>query len=490
MESGSEVRVRFAPSPTGHLHVGGARTALYNWLLARNSGGSFVLRIEDTDTERSTQAAIDQILTSLSWLGLDWDEGPEIGGAHGPYRQMERLSLYSSATERLLEEERAYRCYCTPDELERERELARKQGEPYIYSGRCRNLTETEAASHQEQRREPVVRLKTPTSGDTVIQDLVRGEVSFENALCGDFILVRSNGIPTYNFAVAIDDAAMKITHVIRGDDHLPNTPKQIMVAEALGEESPAYGHLPLILSSDRAPLSKRHGAVSVEEFRSGGYVREAICNYLALLGWSFDGETTLFSMDELVEKFSLDRVGGTAAAFDMDKLLWMNGHYIREMEPVELAERLEAYLAGTALAGLPGRDGKPDIDDLVPLVQEKMKTLADFVELTDFLFLPLEFEAKAQKKLLGNERAAELLGAAADALEQVEPYDIENIEAGLRRKADELEVKLGKFLQPLRIAVSGKMVTPGMFETLYVLGRDESLDRIVKARGRILSND
>ncbi len=481
---GSDIRVRFAPSPTGHLHLGGARTALYNWLLARSSGGAFVLRIEDTDTERSNDAAIDQIITSLSWLGLDWDEGPGVGGAHGPYRQMERRQLYADAAERLLAEKRAYRCYCTPEELDGERREARKREVPYVYSGRCRNLEASVDAGNGGggRGRESVIRLKTPSEGHTLVHDLVRGEVSFENALCGDFILVRSNGVPTYNFAVAIDDTAMEITHVIRGDDHLPNTPKQIMVAEALGKKPPLYGHLPLILGPDRAPLSKRHGAVSIEEFRSRGFLREALCNYLALLGWSFDAESTLFSMDELVEKFSIERVGSTAAAFDMDKLLWMNGHYIRELEPVELAERLEAYLPGTKLAGLPGRDGNPDIDDLVPLVQEKMKTLEDFVELTDFFFLPLEFEKKALRKLTGNDRAAELLDAAAEALQQVEPFDIENIEAALRRKADEIDVKLGKFLQPLRIAVSGKTVTPGMFETLSVLGRDKSLDRITNA--------
>lgn len=489
MKPETGVRVRFAPSPTGHLHVGGARTALYNWLLARGKGGTFVLRVEDTDTERSTEAAIDQIITSLGWLGLDWDEGPEIGGAYGPYRQIERMRLYESAARKLLNGGKAYRCYCTPKELEAERELAREKDVPYVYSGRCRDLGAEAGTTLRGVRdsREPVIRLRTPRSGHTVFQDIVHGKVSFENALCGDFILVRSNGVPTYNFAVAVDDTAMKITHVIRGDDHLPNTPRQLMVIEALGEEQPAYGHIPLILGSDKAPLSKRHGDVSVEEFRERGYIREALCNYLALLGWSYDSETTLFPLEELIYKFSLERVGRTAAAFDAEKLLWMNGHYIRKMEPVDLAERLEHFLQSTRLAGLPGTEGRPDIDELVPLVQEKMKTLEDFVELTDFFFLPLEFESKALEKLLGNERAADYLAACTDVLEQVEPYDIEHIEEGLRMQAEKLGVKLGKLLQPLRIAVSGKIVTPGMFETLYVLGRDKSLERIIQARERIL---
>ncbi len=471
--------MRFAPSPTGHLHVGGARTALYNWLLARSQGGTFVLRIEDTDLERSTEQAIDQIVDGLQWLGLDWDEGPRIGGPHGPYRQMERAGLYAEKADGLLADRKAYRCYCSAEDLDAARSQAREKGEPYIYDGRCQRLDGDTEAVFREEGRQSVIRLRTPTTGNTVVKDLVHGEVSFENVLCGDFILVRSSGVPTYNFAVAVDDIAMGITHVIRGDDHLPNTPKQLMVMAAMGEEPPQYAHLPLILGTDRAPLSKRHGDVSVEEFREHGYVREALCNYLALLGWSFDGETTLFSMEELVEKFSLERVGSTAAVFDRVKLLWMNGSYIRDMEPIELAERLEEFLPSTRLAGLPGGEGRPEIADLVPLVQEKLKTLADFVELTDFFFLPVEFEEKALDKLLSNGEAPALLRVAAGIIAEVEPYSSEAIEAAMRKAAEDMQVKLGKFLQPVRIAVSGKMVTPGMFETLSVLGREESLRRI-----------
>lgn len=478
------VRVRFAPSPTGHLHVGGARTALYNWLYARGRGGRFVLRIEDTDLSRSTDAAINQIIGSMRWLGLDWDEGPEVGGSFGPYRQMERTDLYSVAAARLLAEGKAYHCYCSPEELGAERARARADGLPVIYQGRCRELSEEAADRCRAEGREAVLRFLTPDSGKTVVRDRVKGDVGFDNALLGDFIIVRSSGVPTYNFAVAVDDAAMKITHVIRGDDHLPNTPRQLLLLEALGAAPPVYAHLPLILGSDRAPLSKRHGDVSVEEFRARGFVREALCNYLALLGWSHDAETTLFSLEELTEKFALARVGATAAVFDNDKLLWMNGHYIREMPPDELAARIEEFLQHTRLAGLPGTEGRPAVSDLVPLTREKMKTLADFVELTDFFFLPLIFEEKALAKLRKDERAREVLAAAAQTLRGLEGFETASLETALREAAEAGGLKLGKFLQPIRIAVSGKLVTPGMFETLAVLGREESLQRIESALG------
>lgn len=484
MNDGTDIkpRVRFAPSPTGHLHVGGARTALYNWLFARATGGNFVLRIEDTDLERSTEVAVEQIVSGLRWLGLDWDEGPVAGGAFGPYRQTQRQKHHAATVQRLLAQGKAYKCYCTNAELEAERDRAKAAGEPYVYSGRCRNLTDEDGRRIESEGRKSVIRLSTPRAGQTVVRDLVKGEVTFENALCGDFILIRSNGVPTYNYAAALDDSDMNITHVIRGEDHLPNTPRQIMVIEAAGGRPPAYAHLPLILGPDRAPLSKRHGAVSLDEFRIGGFVREAVCNYLALLGWSYDGETTLFSMDDLVDKFSLERVSSTAAAFDRDKLLWMNGHYIREMQEIDLAERLEEFLAATRLAGLPGSGGRPDITDMVPLVQEKMKTLADFVELTDFFYLPREFEEKALSRLRTNSEAPVLLRVAMDVLDKAEPFDEETLEKDIRQAADDMEVKLGKFLQPVRIAVSGKMVTPGMFETLVVIGRQESIDRIKSA--------
>ena len=473
------LRVRFAPSPTGYLHVGGARTALYNWLIARGGGGSFILRIEDTDRSRSTDESIGQIISSLEWLGLDWDEGPGIGGEFGPYRQMERMDIYNEVASSLLSSGKAYRCYCSPGELEAERSRAKDAGKPFVYSGRCRDLDPVDEEKLRAEGRETVIRLRTPDTGVTIVRDIIKGDVEFDNAILGDFILVRSSGVPTYNFAVTVDDSRMGITNVIRGDDHLPNTPRQLMLFDAMGEEPPAYGHLPLILGPDRSPLSKRHGAASVEEFRSRGYVREALCNYLALLGWSLDGETTLIDMEELIKNFSLERVGNTAAVFDAEKLLWMNGHYIRGMDAGELVTRIEDFLEGTALAGLPGSWGKASVADLVPLVQEKMKTLADFVELTDFFFLSLKFEEKALARLTGDDNAIPVLDRAAAVLQSLESFDVETIDAALRQAAEDMELKLGKFLQPIRIAVSGKTVTPGMFETIALLGREETLVRV-----------
>ena len=482
-----KVRTRFAPSPTGLLHVGSARTALFSWLFARSNSGVFILRIEDTDIARSNDVAVEQIFRSMHWLGLDWDEGPGVGGDFGPYRQMEREQLYSRAVKVLLEKARAYRCFCTPEKLDLARNTARKAKQPYVYDRTCRELSVDEQLERKEAGERYVVRLKAPIGGHTVVEDLVKGAIKFDNALTDDFILVRSSGVPTYNFAAAVDDSEMAITHVIRGDDHLPNTPKQLHVIEALAGSVPAYAHLPLILGKDQTPLSKRHGSVSVEEFRALGYVREAMDNYLALLGWSFDGETTLFSINDLVAKFSLDRVGSTAAVFDPDKLLWMNGTYIRELEEGELADRIEEFISGTELAGLPGRDGRPSVAELVPLVQEKMKTLADFVSLSDFFFLPLSYEDKALSKLRKDESAPAILDTTGDILAHLEPYELPLIEERLRAAAAEVDIKLGKFLQPIRIAVSGKTVTPGMFETLAVLGRETSIERL-KAAVNMLS--
>lgn len=474
--------MRFAPSPTGHLHVGGARTALYNWLYARSQGGAFILRIEDTDISRSTDENIRKITDSLRWLGIDWDEGPEKGGEAGPYRQMERLDLYGRVARNLLEAGKAYNCYCTTNEIESARESSRKEGRPHVYNGRCRSQSPEEEQRLIEEGRRPVLRLKTPDRGKTQVNDLIRGKVVFDNALLGDFIMVRSSGVPTYNFAVAVDDANMEISHVIRGDDHLPNTPKQLLVFQAIEAEAPQYAHLPLILGPDRAPLSKRHGSVSIEEFRDRGYVREALCNYLALLGWSYDAETTLFGIDDLIDKFSLERVGSTAAVFDRDKLTWMNGHYLRDMNTEELSARLREYLKGSRLAALAGTGGRPALEELVPLVQEKIKTLADFTGITEFFFLPVEFEPESLRKLKEGDRSLDILKEAELIIREIGDYKTGAIETALRQAADGMGLKLGKFLQPVRIAVSGKTVTPGMFETLAVLGNEESRKRIAAA--------
>ncbi|MFY9204018.1 MAG: glutamate--tRNA ligase, partial [Limnochordia bacterium] len=336
----NQVRVRFAPSPTGYLHVGGARTALFNYLYAKHHHGVFVLRIEDTDLARSTEASTRAILDSMAYLGLDWDEGPEKGGDYGPYFQSQRLELYKEYAEKLLSMGRAYECYCTPEELDQIRQEAAAQGRDPKYDGRCRNLTDTQRREFVRQGRKPVIRFKADFEGTTLVDDLIRGQVIFDNNQLDDFVIIKSDGMPTYNFAVVIDDALMRITHVIRGEDHLSNTPKQIQIYQALGFAVPQFAHIPMILGPDRTRLSKRHGATSVGQFQEEGYLAEAMVNYLALLGWAYDDSQTIFSKTELIEKFSLSKVSKNPAVFDLAKLQWMNGVYIRELSLDELYQR------------------------------------------------------------------------------------------------------------------------------------------------------
>jgi glutamyl-tRNA synthetase len=415
------VRVRFAPSPTGQLHIGGARTALYNWLLARGSAGSLVLRIEDTDRERSTPENVDQILDALRWLELDWDEGP--------LSQAEQRPRHEEAIERLLDEGHAY-------------------------------------------RDEGAVRLRVDPEGETVVRDEIRGEVRFPHSGIKDFVLARSDGSPLYNLAVAVDDLDMGITHVVRGEDHLSNTPRQVMVLKALGAEPRAYAHLPLLLGPDGKKLSKRHGAASVQELRDSGYLPEAVRNYIALLGWGLDAETTFMTTDELIEGFSLDRVSKSPAVFDEQKLRWMNGRYLRELAPERLTEVLEQ------------RYERQGLGEAVAIAQEKMQTLGDFWTLAAFLVERQEFEDKAWAKVMGD-GAPERLEAAREALAATEPFDTETVETALRGVVERLGVKPKEVFQPVRVAISGTTVSPGIFESVAVLGREETLARIDLALGR-----
>ena len=415
------MKVRFAPSPTGELHVGGARTALYNWLLARGSGGSLALRIEDTDRERSTPENVEQILDALQWLELDWDEGP--------YSQFERGDRHREATDLLVAEDHAY---------------------------------EDEGA----------VRLRVPDEGETVVEDAIRGAVAFPNAAIDDFVIRRSDGSALYNLAVAVDDLDMGITHVVRGEDHLSNTPRQVMILRALGAEPPAYAHLPLLHGPDGKKLSKRHGAASVQELRDAGYLPEAVRNYLALLGWGLDEETTIISTEELIESFSLERVNKAPAVFDEQKLRWMNGRYLRELEPEDLAARLEA---------LTGREG---LLDAATVAQEKMQTLTDFWPLAGFLVERRPFDDNAWAKVM-DDGAPERLRRARDVLAEVEPFTPERVETALRGVVDELGVKPKEVFQPVRVAISGTTVSPGIFESVAALGREETLARIDSALAR-----
>ena len=470
------IRVRFAPSPTGYLHVGGARTALYNWLFARHSGGKFILRIEDTDRARSTEDAIRGIIQSMSWLGLDWDENLS--------RQTERLDVYAAKAAQLVEEGKAYYCYCTPEELKERRGASRLPGGAHGYDRRCRHLSVEEEAAHRADDRWPAIRLNSSDEGSTIIEDLVRGRVEFDNAELDDLIIMRPDGVPTYNFASVVDDIEMEITHVIRGEDHLPNTPRQSQIYTALGAAPPTFAHLSMILGPDKAPLSKRHGATSIEAFRDEGYLPEALINFLALLGWSWDDRTTLFSIEELIEKFTLDDVGKSPAVFDTQKLEWLNGHYIRELSTVELVKRLLYFWRGAGL--LPEAEVDTEtharLVEIASICQERLVKLSDIVELTDFFFQPVRIDQEAAEKVLRKDGVAEMLNAARAKLETVEVWSRERIEQGLRDLAEELDEKPRKVFQPIRVAVSGRKVSPPLFESLEILGKEESLDRMAAA--------
>ena len=412
------MRVRFAPSPTGALHIGGARTALYNWLLARKTGGAFVLRIEDTDRERSTPENVAQIHDALDWLGLSFDEGP--------FSQAERRPRH-------------------------EEEIARLIGEDHAYYD------------------EGAVRLRVPDGGVTVVHDVIRGEIEFDHSAIDDFVIARSDGSPLYNLAVAVDDRDMGITHVVRGADHLSNTPRQLMILKALGAEAPVYAHLPLLHGTDGKKLSKRHGAASVQELRAAGYLPEAVRNYIALLGWGYDESTTFFSTEELTEHFSLERVSKSPAVFDEQKLRWMNGRYLRELAVDDLQTRLEAL------------HGKAIPREAVAIAQEKMQTLAEFWPLAGFLVEPQPTQEKAWNKVMGD-GAADRLARAREAIAAADPFDAETLEQRLTPLVEELGVKARDLYQPIRVAISGSTISPGIFESVAVLGRDETLARIDSA--------
>jgi glutamyl-tRNA synthetase len=442
--------------------VGGARTALYNWLLAQKDPESaLVLRIEDTDRERSTDEAIAQIVEGLQWLGLGWDDGP--------YRQAERAERYAERLDALLASGTAYFDTATAEDVKRE-----KGGSPGGPGYRGKPSPEDAAGA--------AVRLRVPDDGETVVGDLIRGSSSFENRLLDDFVIARADRTPLYNFAVAVDDLEMGITHVVRGEDHLSNTPRQLLVLEALGAKPPVYAHLPLLHGLDGKPLSKRHGAVSVQEFRREGYLPEAVLNYLALLGWGYDETTTLFSARELIERFSLERVSRSPAVFDEQKLRWINGQYIRQMEPAELASRLRAYL---------GEQGHPAAVDVrleqaAAAVGSKISTLAEFSNLVGFAFEAVEIDQRAWDKVMKKDESADALARARAALAEVDPFDEQGIEQALRSVVEDLGVKPGAVFQPVRVAITGKTVSAGVFESLALLGREEALARIDASLARL----
>ncbi|MFC1566926.1 glutamate--tRNA ligase [bacterium] len=486
------VRVRFAPSPTGFLHIGGARTALYNWLFAKHNNGKFILRIEDTDEIRSSSSAVNAILDSMKWLGLDWDEGPELEegalsskGVYGPYFQMQRMSLYKKYIDELIKNERAYYCYCSTEELKERRELARKEGRPPKYDGRCRELTIEQKNSYKKEGRKPVVRFRSLQDGVTEVDDIVKGKMSFENKLLDDFVIVKPNGTPLYNFANTVDDYLMKISHCIRGDDHISNTPRQIMIYQALGWQIPKFAHIPMILGSDGGRLSKRHGATSVTAYRDQGYLPEALINYLSLLGWSTEDSQQLFELDDLINKFTLERCSSSASIFDSQKLLWMNGEYIRSKSETDFFNLVLAQLKKADLIDDISTSDKDEyLKKIVALEQEKVKLLTEIPGLVDFMLTDeIEWDEKAVNKVLKKEGAADILNDMQEELEKLKDFKSQTIEECVRDYSRKHDIKTGKIFHPLRVATSGRTQGPSLFDYMELLGKSKVLQRIEKAR-------
>lgn len=483
------VRVRFAPSPTGELHIGGARTALFNWLFARQNSGSFILRIDDTDTERSVESYMENIYSTLKWLGLDWDEGPGKDGGFGPYIQSRRLSFYTREAERLLGEDKAYHCFCSPGELEAGRDEARKKGQPFVYSGRCCNLKEGEIKNFRNEGRNPVVRVRTPHDGETIVEDIVRGSVSFQNQTLDDFIIVKSNGTPTYNFASVVDDCMMQISHIIRAEEHLSNTPRQLLLVRALGYPTPLYAHVPMILAPDRSKLSKRHGATSVQEFMEKGYLPEALINYLALLGWSPPGEEEIVPLERMVEDFSLERVNKTAAIYDVKKLTWLNGHYLRETELDRITSLALPFLQQEGfLNPEPSPEELIYLKSILDAMRDRIKTLEELPDAILFFYRDdFEYEQEALKKLFNQEGVAEILQMASRKLAGTEFFEKGNIQDALARVIESKNVSAARLNKPLRLALSGRTLGPELIDIISILGREKTVKRIDHAISMIL---
>ena len=491
----SSVRVRFAPSPTGKLHIGGARTAIYNWAFARANGGTFILRIDDTDPTRSTDENTQIILRAMRWLGLDWDEGPEVGGDFGPYAQTERLDIYKEAAQKLWDAGRAYPCFCTTEQLAADRAAAQARKDPFQgYQRRCRDLSREDAQARIDAGEPYVLRIKVPADrGDVVIHDAVHGDVVFDAKELDDFVIFRSDGTPTYNFATVVDDAMMGITHVIRGDDHLSNTPRQVMVYEALEAPVPTFAHISMILGADGKKLSKRHGATSVEEYRDAGYLSDAFVNYLALLGWSLDGETTVIPRDVLASQFSLERISKNPATFDPKKLDWMNAEYINAMSDADFADQImlpELHKAGLIDDGFEADETW--VDALAAIVKPRTKMPADAVGVAAPVFATaqtLEYDEKSVAKGLAKEGMGAVLDAARAALEAVSAnaWAPEAIDGALEPLPEALDAKKRIVFQAVRVAVCGNMVSPPLGETMSLIGKDDCLARIDRARALAL---
>ncbi len=465
------VRVRFAPSPTGYLHIGGARTALFNYLFARNQGGKFILRIEDTDQARSTEESVGAILRSMKWLGMEWDEGPEKEGHFAPYFQSQRLHIYKQYAELLIDKGFAYRCYCTAEELERKREENLKKGLPTRYDGKCRNIT--------EKRDLPfAIRFKVPNNREYVsFDDLLHDKITVVTSEIEDFVILKSDGFPTYNFSCVVDDALMQITHIIRGDDHINNTPKQVLLYNALDMPVPVFVHLPMILGSDKTRLSKRHGATSVGLYEEMGYLPEAMVNYLVRLGWSY-GDQEIFSKHELIEKFNLQNLGRSSAVFNPEKLLWLNQHYIKTLDAKQIGELLKVFLNKINIVC----DDKWRLEKIVLALRERSKTMAEMAEKAKVFFEEkVVFEEGAYEKFITNEIKT-ILSDIADGLKDLSDFSIVGIENFFKEFVEKKGIKFKTIAQPLRVVLCGKTIGPGIFEMIEIFGKEESIRRISDA--------
>ena len=471
-ESETAVRVRFAPSPTGYPHLGNIRTALFNWLFARHHHGVFILRIEDTDTARKVEGAVDMILDSLRWLGLNWDEGP--------YFQSERLPIYRETAQMLLDEDHAYLCYCSPERLETMRQEQMQRKQPPKYDRHCRDLRQQERNQPKTTGIRPVIRFKTPLEGETTFDDLIYGQVAFRHETLDDFVLLKSDGYPTYHLANIVDDHSMAVSHVLRAEEWISSTPRHVLLYQALNWQAPQFAHLPMILGPDRAKLSKRHGATNIRDYQEQGYIREAMINFLALLGWSLDDRTELLSGEELVKHFSLERVGKTAAIFNREKLEWMNGVYLRRLSLEEFVRGAMPFLD----RDLPESVRRPldggYVRQVASLIQERAKTLGEVPQLAEFFFLD-ELQYDRGLLLKGKSEARSVRGAitiASERLEQAATWDAATLESVLRSLAKELEVPTGQLFGLLRVAVTGRTAAPPLFQTMAVLGKERCLKR------------
>jgi glutamyl-tRNA synthetase len=464
-----DIRVRIAPSPTGYLHVGTAHTALFNWLFARHNKGIFILRIEDTDIERSSKEYEEDILNGFKWLGLNWDEGP--------YYQTQRLDIYHKYAKKLLDLGYAYYCYCTPEELEERRRIALMEKKPPKYDRKCFNLTSEERARYEREGRKPAIRLFVPP-GKTTFNDIIRGEIEFNNEDISDFVIMKSEGIPTYNFAVVIDDYTMGITHVIRGEDHISNTPKQLFIYNALSFNPPEFAHLPLLLGPDRSKLSKRHGAVSISEYKKMGYLPSALINYLALLGWTPQENREIYSVEELIELFDLKKITKNPAIFDITKLEWINTQHIRGLSIQKLAELTLPYLKESNLI-------KDEIDwnyflKIVALFQERLKTLSQIKEYADYFFIDnLIYDKNIVKKVIKHNDTPLFLEELKEKWKNLEVFSVYNLETTLKDIAQKYNIPTGYLIHPIRVALTNKTVGPSLYELIEVIGKDRTIKRI-----------